>query len=75
MAKKETRVPSLSEQDLATIGVALGGYKSEVKKLMVKAEKLQLKEADTLKMKFLHVDVLLARVKGQDVTGAGGGIA
>ena len=50
-----------TEDEKDTIANALRLYKADVKKMMVKAEKLGLKQAGTLKLTFLSVDVLLAK--------------
>lgn len=51
-----------SNDEITIIGDALETYKDEVKKVMVKSEKLGLKEAFSLKKKFLEIEALRSKV-------------
>lgn len=52
----------LTSDEKKVVMYALDVHKAEVKKLMTKAEKLGLKEAGDLKLTFLRVDVLRAKI-------------
>lgn len=53
---------SITKEEKAIIRTALEAHKNEIKKLMTKAEKLGLKEAENLKRTFLSVESLRAKL-------------
>ena len=57
---------NLSKDEKQVIKSALDAHKADVKKLMTKAEKLGLKEAESLKRTFLQVDVLRAKIAEEE---------